>query len=128
MNIEELKRKRPFWFPKFAWNYAVGVGTEAVKAKLTPNAIADTAAALEVKLLRRAVHEKDKEAVHKVARICGEASNHVKLVSKVIDDGEIDFEEQQSLSEDIAIIVTGYVSQEAIAAKIDEVAKELRYN
>lgn len=128
MDIEKITKsiKKPWYVPAWLWNAGVNKITAAVKERLRPAAVAQVVADNEAALLRRAVKDKDPEAIAKVTRICKEVSEHTALVMDCLKDSVVTEEEEARLAFDITRIATGYITDAEVDAKVDAVAVLLR--
>ena len=118
--------KKPWYIPGPLWNFGIEKAAAAVKSYMTPDNLAQVVAANEAKLLRRAIKDRDPNAVARVTRVCKRVATHTKVVTEALDDGIITTEEEITLAADIRETATGYISESDINAKIDEIVKGLK--
>ena len=124
--MSKIEIKKPWYIPAFVWNRGIDMAANAVKSAMKPDNLAQIVATNEAKLLRRAIKDRDPQAVARVTRVCKQVANHAKVVTEALEDGIITPEEETALRDDIIQTATGYITEAEINAKIDELAKDVK--
>ena len=124
--MQLTKVKRPWFVPAWIWNKGIAMGAEHAKSEARVEKIASLAGDKAADLLERAVQGKDPAKVKTVCENCSRAARLFERMSSALADGEVSGGERLEIAGELEKVVEGFVTQDAIDAKIDEIAAALR--
>ena len=124
MNLSKVTT--PWWVPGWLWNKAIGMAVDYAKSELSVGKIAEMAGDKCGDLMEKAVHGKDPGKVKAVCANCTRAATLFGRISSALEDGSVTAAERTEISGALAEVVTGFITQSEIDAKIDEIAVGLK--
>lgn len=120
------KIKKPWFVPGWIWNKGLAVAAEKAKEEARVDKIAAMAGTSALDYLEKAVQGRD---AAKVARICANSKRAADLFARLagaLEDGAVSEEERAEVASSLVEVVWGFIDQERIDAKIDEIAASLK--
>ena len=120
------KITKPWFVPGWIWNRGISLAAEKAKEEARIDKIAAMAGVGALDYLEKAVQGRDGA---KVARVCANSKRAASLFARLagaLEDGAVSEEERAEVASALAEVVWGFVDQERIDAKIDEIAASLK--
>ena len=122
----KLNVSKPWWVPGWIWNRGVSTAADYIRDAARVDRIAAAAGEKMGDLLEKAAEGKDPVTVGKCCANCRRAGELFTRAASAMEDGEVTPEERAEIADALAQVVWGFISQNAIDAKIDEVVGALR--
>ena len=124
MNLSNIKK--PWFVPAWIWNKGLDLAAEKAKDEARVGKIAKTAGDKAADLMEKAVGGLDSAKVARTCANCQRAAELFGRLAAALEDGEMSAAERAEIAESLENVIRCFVEQDAIDAKIDEIAAALR--
>ena len=124
--MELSKVKKPWFVPAWIWNKGIAMGAEYAKSEARVEKIAALVGDKAGDLMEKAAEGKDPEKVKTYCVTFKRSSELLRRASAALEDCVVSPDERAEIAGALADVVSGFVKQSEIDAKIDEIAAALR--